>query len=288
MLEVACGDELLREPAAASSVCRARHRTLPSSPWANGRRASGSNSRMRVAVDGRALRPGTARARGVARYLRSLLEQLERPFPRMSTSWSTLAAPASRPRRSAGRPRLDRSAAGGDVVWLPAPAPAAVSPGGPYVLTVHDLSFEHRPLDYSAYDRAWHRLARPARLARGAALVLCVLRGHPRAAIGAWDLRSRPHENGAAGPRPDPRQGREALAGLPERLLPRRRGARAAQAPRRDRGRTPACARPAGFARSLVFAGDGPLRGKLEGVGRDGPRPRLRRGARLALRERSP
>ena len=36
---------------------------------------------MRVAVDGRALRPGAARARGVARYLRSVLEQLEPLFP---------------------------------------------------------------------------------------------------------------------------------------------------------------------------------------------------------------
>ena len=47
------------------------------------------------------------------------------------------------------RPRLDRIAGGCDVVWAPAPAPLAVSPGVPLVMTVHDLSFEHRPRDYT-------------------------------------------------------------------------------------------------------------------------------------------
>ena len=121
---------------------------------------------MRVAVDGRALRPGTARARGVARYLRSLLDRLERDerddqYVLVDPGRARLATAAL-----TGRPRLDRLAGGCDVVWLPAPAPAAVSPETPYVLTVHDLSFEHSPREYPLYDRAWHRLARPARLAR--------------------------------------------------------------------------------------------------------------------------
>ncbi len=43
----------------------------------------------------------------------------------------------------AGRPRLDRLAgAPPDVVWLPEPAPVAVSHGVPFVLTLHDLSFD--------------------------------------------------------------------------------------------------------------------------------------------------
>jgi glycosyltransferase involved in cell wall biosynthesis len=73
----------------------------------------------------------------------------------------------------AGRPRLDRLlGAAPDVVWLPAPAPVAVSPGVPLVLTIHDLSFEQRPGDFTAYERAWHRLARPAALARRARAVI--------------------------------------------------------------------------------------------------------------------
>ena len=35
----------------------------------------------------------------------------------------------------------------------------------PLVLTVHDRSFEDRPSDFTAYERLWHRLARPGALA---------------------------------------------------------------------------------------------------------------------------
>src|SRR3954447_16244450 len=47
---------------------------------------------------------------------------------------------------AAGRPRLE-SLVGGDVdvAWIPAPVPVAVRV--PFVLTVHDLSFEERPHD---------------------------------------------------------------------------------------------------------------------------------------------
>jgi len=70
-----------------------------------------------------------------------------------------------------GRPRLDALLGGPDVTWLPAPAPVAV--GGRFVLTVHDLSWEERPQDFTRYERAWHRLARPRGLARRAAAVIC-------------------------------------------------------------------------------------------------------------------
>jgi hypothetical protein len=43
------------------------------------------------------------------------------------------------------RPRLDRLLGRIDVLWAPAPAPLAASPGVPLVLTVHDRSFEVRP-----------------------------------------------------------------------------------------------------------------------------------------------
>jgi glycosyltransferase involved in cell wall biosynthesis len=241
---------------------------------------------MRVAVDGRALRLGTARARGVARYLRSLLECLERDEPGdeyvlVDPGRARLATAAL-----TGRPRLDRLAGACDVAWLPAPAPAAVSPGTPYVLTVHDLSFEHRPRDYPLYDRVWHRLARPARLARGARLVLCDSDATRRAATAEWGLaaeRTRtvlpgPGRPPAALPGPTrapaalPGPGRPPAAGgaLPDGVPERFFLAVGALEPRKlplvllDAHRR---ARRDGLAADLVFAGDGPLRGELEDAG---------------------
>lgn len=87
-----------------------------------------------------------------------------------------------------GRPRVDRLAGDGDVVWIPAPAPVAVTPGVPYVLTVHDLSWVERPQDFTTYERVWHRLGRIGRLARNAAVVVCDSEATRDAALVAWDL----------------------------------------------------------------------------------------------------
>ena len=48
---------------------------------------------MHVAVDGRSLRPGSGRARGVARYLRCLLEELAR------RPWLRVLGPGAGPQR---------------------------------------------------------------------------------------------------------------------------------------------------------------------------------------------
>ncbi|MFZ1993001.1 MAG: glycosyltransferase, partial [Solirubrobacteraceae bacterium] len=145
---------------------------------------------MRVGVDARAL----AGARGVTRYLRELLAALARAHP--DDDWH-LFLPGRGPvlldfasnvavRRHplpgrplfgaaalTGRPRLDRLVGGTlDVVWAPTIAPMALSPGIPLVLTIQDLSFELRPGDFTRYERAWHRLARPRALARRAARVI--------------------------------------------------------------------------------------------------------------------
>jgi alpha-1,3-rhamnosyl/mannosyltransferase len=218
---------------------------------------------MRVAVDGRALRPGTARARGVSRYLRSLLDALGREHPGdeyvlVDPGRVRLATAAV-----AHRPRLDRLAGGCDVVWLPAPAPAAVSPAVPYVLTVHDLSFEHRPRDYPLYDRLWQRLARPAKLARGARLVLCDSEATRRAAIEDWHVSEERTRTVLPGPGRPPAAGGGLPGGLPSEfflavgaLEPRKLPGLLAEAHRR--------ARRGGLRAGLVFAGDGPLRAELE------------------------
>src|SRR3954463_14141062 len=140
---------------------------------------------MKVGVDARALLAG----RGVARFTRGLLAALadghggdewlafvpgDTPVapvhPRVTLVRHRLGG---RPRVGAAavarRPTLARLLGGIDVAWLPAPAP--VAPGAPYVLTVHDRSWERRPPDFRAYARAWHRVARPRALARAAAAV---------------------------------------------------------------------------------------------------------------------
>src|SRR5687768_2545219 len=140
---------------------------------------------MIVGIDGRSLARGQA-ARGVAHYTASLVAALARRFSddgwRLLVPGGTIAVPPgvqlrapALPRRAAfaaaaltGRPRLDRLAGPSDVTWLPAPAPAALSGGARWVLTVHDLSFEQRPGDYTAYERLWHRAGRLDELARRA------------------------------------------------------------------------------------------------------------------------
>src|SRR4051794_30479601 len=137
---------------------------------------------MRIAVDGRHLAAG----RGVARYTRALLEALVAQFPR--EDWRVFVPGrgevdfpiALRRHRLAGRvlfgsaaltrrPQLDRLVGGADVVWVPAPAPVAVSRDVPLVLTVHDLAWVHRPGDFTAYERFWHAMGRLPALATRAA-----------------------------------------------------------------------------------------------------------------------
>jgi glycosyltransferase involved in cell wall biosynthesis len=140
---------------------------------------------MLVGVDARAL----AARRGVARYTRRMLEGLAaldgvdvrglvpgrepvEPVPGMDLRRTAQPSRVLHGAAAvAGRPRVDALLGGPDVTWLPAPAPVAV--GGPFVLTVHDLSWEQRPEDFTRYERLWHRLARPHELARRAAAVIC-------------------------------------------------------------------------------------------------------------------
>ena len=159
---------------------------------------------MRVGVDGRSLVGGGAR--GVAHYTAALLEALAAAFPgdeyRVLLPRGAASVPAGvgavrhpLPARAlfgaaavAGRPRLDRLLGGDcDVVWAPAPAPLAVG-ATPFVLTVHDRSWEARPQDFTRYERLWHRAARPRRLARRAERVLCVSEVVRRELIAEWTL----------------------------------------------------------------------------------------------------
>ena len=73
-------------------------------------------------------------------------------------------------------------------MWAPAPAPLALG-ATPFVLTVHDRSWEQRPQDFTLYERAWHRGARPRRLARRATRVLCDTEAVRAELIAAWSLQ---------------------------------------------------------------------------------------------------
>ena len=173
---------------------------------------------MRVAVDGRSLVGGGAR--GVAHYTAALLEALAAAFPddeyRVLLPRGPARVPAGvrvvrhpLPARAlfgaaavAGRPRLDRLLGGDcDVVWAPAPAPLAVG-ASPFVLTVHDRSWEARPQDFTRYERLWHRAARPRRLARGAARVLCDTEAVRRELIAEWRLEPERVRTVPLAPRP--------------------------------------------------------------------------------------
>jgi glycosyltransferase involved in cell wall biosynthesis len=63
-----------------------------------------------------------------------------------------------------------------------------VSQDVPLALTLHDLSWVQRPQDFTAYERAWHRLARPERLAHRAAIVVAVSGATRDEAVAAWAL----------------------------------------------------------------------------------------------------
>lgn len=243
---------------------------------------------MEVGFDGRSFLAG----RGVARYTRRLSGALASRHPR--DGWHAFVPGAGPvdvpdpgpvlhrdPRRQrvlfasaalAGRPHLDGP--GGllrrpvDVVWIPAPAPVAVAPGTPYVLTVHDLSFERRPRDFTPYERLWHRLARPRRLAARATRIVCDSEAVAAEVRADWPVdparvsvvvpgvdrppagQKTPHPEGAA----------------PERYLLFVGALEPRKAPA-VLGRAFAEARARGLDADLVVAGGGRLAGEVEGPG---------------------
>jgi len=156
-------------------------------------------------VDGRSLVGD--RGRGVARVTLALLATMSSRFPKdewrvLLPGGSGVVPPPARGYRTrlpgrvvfglatvVGRPRLDALLGGVDVIWLPAPAPLAISPSVPWVLTLHDMSWVERPGDFTPYERAWHLLARPRRQAQGAASVVAVSEHTRCVALERWGLQ---------------------------------------------------------------------------------------------------
>ena len=233
---------------------------------------------MRIGVDGRALR-ATRPPRGVSVYLEQLLSELVRVDP--GDEYSVLVPgeprPSAVPRgvevvragRSthvagalAGRPKLDVLLGRPDLVWIPAPVPVALSRDAVHVLTVHDLSFVHRPRDFSAYERLWHRLGRLRRLAERARFVITDTEVVRRQLLDEWEL---PPERVRTIP-PGPGRAIEADAGAGDRHVL----AVGAIEPRKlpmVLVRAHALARSRGLRAGLVLAGDGPLADEVEAAG---------------------
>lgn len=237
---------------------------------------------MRVAIDGRHLRPGADR--GVGRYSRMLVSALADGHP--GDDWVAVSADplegvagvqVRRPRIASrrtlfaaaavtGRPRLDRLAGGCDVAFVPAPAPVAISAEVPFVLTVHDLSFEHHPADYGAYERAWHRLASPRGLARRARRVIAVSPSVAAQVVTEWDVPAERVTTVLSGPGRPPGAPGPLPPGLPDTFVL----AVGALEPRKRPDllvRAHALARDRGLRAGLVFAGEGPMRPELEEQG---------------------
>jgi glycosyltransferase involved in cell wall biosynthesis len=180
---------------------------------------------MKVGVDARALLAG----RGVARFTRGLLAALADGFgddewlafvpgrapvapvhPRVTLVRHRLGGRALFGAAAiARRPTLAGLAGGADVVWVPAPAP--IAPGAPYVLTVHDRSWERRPQDFSAYERAWHAVARPRALARGAAAVTADSHAVAAELRAEWSVHAAVVSPGVSALPATPRAGRYLL-----------------------------------------------------------------------------
>jgi glycosyltransferase involved in cell wall biosynthesis len=238
---------------------------------------------VRVGVDGRSLVGGGAR--GVAHYTAALLEALAAEFPEDEYRVLLPRGRAMVPRRvvpvrhslpsrllfasaSLGRPRFDALVGPVDVTWAPAPAPLA--PGRtPFVLTVHDRSWEVRPGDFTAYERAWHAAARPRASARGAAAVLCDTEAVRDELLGEWGLEpARVHAVPlAARPLPAAEERAPQAAAAPYFLFvgalePRKAPDLLADAFLRARER--------GLEAELVIAGDGRLDPRGPGIRRLG------------------
>jgi glycosyltransferase involved in cell wall biosynthesis len=239
---------------------------------------------MRVGVDGRALR-ATRPRRGIAIYLEQLLAELARLHPEdeyrvlvpdvarsgavpenvevvgAGGSGRALHAAAA----LAGRPRLDRLLRKPDVIWAPAPAPLAVSRETPFVLTVHDLSFVHRPRDYDLYERAWHAVARPRQPARRAQRVLTDSDAVRAELLEEWELPPERVRTVRPGPGRAPLTDPASAGGAPANVLavgglePRKQPWLLVDAHRRAVER--------GLRAGLAFVGDGPLRAELEASG---------------------
>ncbi|MGK2938739.1 MAG: glycosyltransferase family 4 protein [Solirubrobacteraceae bacterium] len=241
---------------------------------------------MVVGIDGRSLQS----ARGVWRYLAPTLGALAAAMPGDELR---ILAPGDRPltgvpsapnvtlvRPRAGarafyarsallrRPRIDRCLGAPDVFWLPANHPCTVSDGVPLVLTIHDLSFDVRPQDFTWSDRLNHRITDARAQARRADRILVTTRAVRDEVVAAYGVDSGRIDVVAPGvsrparpPEPDAITAVRTRYGIPERYVLQV----GALEPRKQPMLLSHAAAHAGLA--AVFAGAGRLASELTGPG---------------------
>ncbi len=249
---------------------------------------------MRVGIDARSV----TGPRGVTRYTTELLRALVGEFPddrfvlfvpgqeELPAIADLLTAPNVTVHRHRlpsralfgcaallRRPRLERLLGEPlDVVWVPAPAPVALVGELPAVLTLHDVTWEGRPHDFTPYERVWHHLARPRALAAAMRALIVPTPAVRDELVARWAVAPEHVHVIPEGVRTESAgavdvAARLAAMGLaPGRFLlvsgalePRKAPEVIAQAY--------AAARARGLDGELVFAGDGRLAGELAGPG---------------------
>ena len=158
----------------------------------------------------------------------------------------------------AQRPRLDRLLGGPDLVWAPTIAPCPRPRRAIRADRARPLL--RAPPDYSAYERLWHRLARPRRLAERARMVLTISEAVRRQLLSEQlapaRVRHAPLGPGGRATWPPPSAPLPSYVLAVGALEPRKQPGLLVEAHRRARER--------GLHAGLVFAGDGPLRSRLE------------------------
>ena len=151
---------------------------------------------MKVGIDIRSLTSPTGR--GVSHYTLALTAALAERFPKdrfelLQTGRQAFSLPAELDRPNVrlhhhrhsnkvlntrmvltGRPRMDDLLPAVDVCFAPNLGFIKVGDRMPLVVTVHDLSFELFPEQYSRSERSWHRLVAPKRLLARADRVIAV------------------------------------------------------------------------------------------------------------------
>ncbi|MBJ7520969.1 MAG: glycosyltransferase [Solirubrobacteraceae bacterium] len=241
---------------------------------------------MVVGIDGRALQS----ARGVWRYLAPTLGALAAALPddelRILAPGTapltgvpvaanvTLVRPPGASRRFYARsallrrPRIDRCLGDPDVFWLPANHPCAISADVPLVLTIHDLSFDRRPQDFTRSERLNHRITNARAQARRADRILVTTAAVRDEVVAAYGVDAGRIDIVAPGiSRPGQPETAAAIAaararhGLPERYVLQV----GALEPRKQPDVLARAATRAGIA--AVFAGAGRLAPDLAGPG---------------------
>ena len=249
---------------------------------------------MRVGIDARSV----TGPRGVTRYTTELLRALVSEFPddrfvlfvpghgELPAIGEVLSSPNVSlyrhvlPSRALfgcaavlRRPRLERLIGEPlDVVWVPAPAPVALVGDVPAVLTLHDVTWEARPGDFTPYERVWHRLARPRALAAGMRALIVPTPAVRDELIARWDVEParvhvvpegvRTESDGALNV-----DARLAACGLRSGRFLLVSGALEPRKAPDVIVRAYAAARTRGLDAELVFAGDGRLADSLAGAG---------------------